>query len=112
MLRPLSFSRRRVAGVDRREPPECGVHRLDRRQFGERQSPGSPALIDPSTGGSRWSTPATRRTELNRLDTWLRGDGNRRNPGTTADLVAAILFAGLRDGVIVEPLPRVARTPL
>ena len=32
------------------------------------------------------------------LDSWLRSDGNRRNPGTTADLVAATLFAGLRGG--------------
>ncbi|MGI9515606.1 MAG: triphosphoribosyl-dephospho-CoA synthase [Pirellulaceae bacterium] len=30
------------------------------------------------------------------LDFWLRADGNRRNPGTTADLIAAALFAGLR----------------
>jgi triphosphoribosyl-dephospho-CoA synthase len=32
------------------------------------------------------------------LDRWLRADGNRRNPGTTADLVAAGLFVLLRDG--------------
>jgi triphosphoribosyl-dephospho-CoA synthase len=31
------------------------------------------------------------------LDFWLRGDGHRRNPGTTADLVAAGLFVLLRD---------------
>jgi triphosphoribosyl-dephospho-CoA synthase len=31
------------------------------------------------------------------LDTWLRSDGHRRSPGTTADLVAATLFAALRD---------------
>lgn len=30
--------------------------------------------------------------ELHELDRWLRADGHRRNPGTTADLVAAILF--------------------
>ena len=29
------------------------------------------------------------------LDFWLRADGNRRNPGTTADLIAAGIFAGL-----------------
>jgi len=34
------------------------------------------------------------------LDFWLRGDGHRRNPGTTADLIAAALFVGLRDGWI------------
>ena len=38
------------------------------------------------------------------FDFWLRSDGNRRNPGTTADLIAAALFAGLRDGDIVPPL--------
>jgi len=26
------------------------------------------------------------------FDTWLRADGNRRNPGTTADLIAAALY--------------------
>lgn len=37
------------------------------------------------------------------FDFWLRSDGNRRNPGTTADLVAAALFAGLRDGLLRPP---------
>jgi triphosphoribosyl-dephospho-CoA synthase len=31
------------------------------------------------------------------LDFWLRSDGHRRNPGTTADLLAAALFVILRD---------------
>jgi triphosphoribosyl-dephospho-CoA synthase len=31
------------------------------------------------------------------FDAWLRSDAHRRNPGTTADLVAATLFAALRD---------------
>ena len=35
------------------------------------------------------------------FDLFLRADGNRRNPGTTADLIAAVLFAGLRDGYVV-----------
>jgi triphosphoribosyl-dephospho-CoA synthase len=34
------------------------------------------------------------------FDFWLRSDGHRRNPGTTADLIVAALFAGLRDGLI------------
>ncbi len=34
------------------------------------------------------------------FDQWLRSDGHRRNPGTTADLVAACLFAAIRDRVI------------
>jgi triphosphoribosyl-dephospho-CoA synthase len=37
------------------------------------------------------------------FDFWLRSDVNRRNPGTTADLIAAALFAGLRDGVLPPP---------
>jgi triphosphoribosyl-dephospho-CoA synthase len=32
------------------------------------------------------------------FDFWLRSDGHRRNPGTTADLVAAALFVLLREG--------------
>jgi triphosphoribosyl-dephospho-CoA synthase len=32
------------------------------------------------------------------LDFWLRADGHRRNPGTTADLIAAGLFVLLREG--------------
>ncbi len=35
------------------------------------------------------------------FDAFLRHDSNRRNPGTTADLVAAILFAALREGRMV-----------
>jgi triphosphoribosyl-dephospho-CoA synthase len=37
------------------------------------------------------------------FDFWLRSDGNRRNPGATADLIAAALFAGLRDGRLPPP---------
>jgi triphosphoribosyl-dephospho-CoA synthase len=37
------------------------------------------------------------------LDSWLRADGNRRNPGTTADLVAGCLFAVLRDDRVQAP---------
>ena len=37
------------------------------------------------------------------FDAWLRADGHRRNPGTTADLVTASLFAALRDGMIAVP---------
>lgn len=40
---------------------------------------------------------------INDLDFWMRSHDNRRNPGTTADLVAAALFAGLRDGLIPPP---------
>jgi triphosphoribosyl-dephospho-CoA synthase len=39
------------------------------------------------------------------LDRWLRSDANRLNPGTTADLVTAALYAALREGTILLPLP-------
>ncbi len=38
------------------------------------------------------------------FDFWLRADGNRRNPGTTADLIGAGLFVALRNGMIQLPL--------
>mgnify|MGYP002624731015 CR=1 FL=1 len=41
---------------------------------------------------------------LGDLDFWLRSDGNRRNPGATADLIAAGLFVCLRSGMIRPPL--------
>jgi triphosphoribosyl-dephospho-CoA synthase len=38
------------------------------------------------------------------FDRWLRHPDNRFNPGTTADLVTAALYAALRDGTIDLPL--------
>jgi triphosphoribosyl-dephospho-CoA synthase len=38
------------------------------------------------------------------FDEWLRDPGRRLNPGTTADLVTAALYAALRDGTIPVPL--------
>lgn len=38
------------------------------------------------------------------FDFWLRADGNRRNPGTTADLIAAALFVVLAQGNLGWPL--------
>jgi len=52
--------------------------------------------------------PGTRRAQnaLHEFDRWLRVEGNRRNPGTTADLIAAVLFAAFRDGGLpVIPAP-------
>lgn len=34
--------------------------------------------------------------QIERFDQWLRADGHRRNPGTTADLIAASLYIILR----------------
>jgi triphosphoribosyl-dephospho-CoA synthase len=38
------------------------------------------------------------------FDAWLRAEGRRRNPGTTADLLTACLFILLREGTIRVPL--------
>jgi triphosphoribosyl-dephospho-CoA synthase len=43
------------------------------------------------------------RAALADFDFWLRSDGRRRNPGTTADLIAAGLFVCLRDRLIAPP---------
>ncbi|MBD3672726.1 MAG: triphosphoribosyl-dephospho-CoA synthase [Planctomycetaceae bacterium] len=40
---------------------------------------------------------------LSEFDDWLRADGHRRNPGTTADFVVACLYAGFREGIITPP---------
>ncbi|MCA8987414.1 MAG: triphosphoribosyl-dephospho-CoA synthase [Planctomycetaceae bacterium] len=45
-----------------------------------------------------WPTQPETAEELNQFDHWLRAEGNRRNPGTTADFIAAILFLGLANG--------------
>ncbi len=51
-------------------------------------------LSSGEIGGAEWLRA------VRDFDFWLRADGNRRNPGTTADLIGAALFAGLCDGSI------------
>jgi triphosphoribosyl-dephospho-CoA synthase len=51
-----------------------------------------------------WPRRAEARESLTALDAWLRAEGHARNPGTTADLVTASLFAALRDGLIQLPV--------
>ncbi len=41
---------------------------------------------------------------LSSLDFWLRSDGNRRNPGTTADMIAAGLFVAIQNGHLTDLL--------
>ncbi len=57
---------------------------------------------DVLRAGSPGSPPY--RLKLAALDGWLRADGHRRNPGTTADVIAAALFAVLRDDRVGLPL--------
>jgi triphosphoribosyl-dephospho-CoA synthase len=37
------------------------------------------------------------------FDRWLRADGHRRNPGTTADLIAGVLFWAIRERLWTPP---------
>lgn len=50
-----------------------------------------------------WPLDPAASTLLDEFDRWLRADGNRRNPGTTADLVAASLFAAFRERAVRIP---------
>ncbi|MDX1683507.1 MAG: triphosphoribosyl-dephospho-CoA synthase, partial [Phycisphaeraceae bacterium] len=60
------------------------------------------ATVAIEAGGP--GTPAGE-TAIAELDRWLRADGNRRNPGTTADLIGAALFAAIIDGQLSPPWP-------
>jgi triphosphoribosyl-dephospho-CoA synthase len=59
------------------------------------------AALVIGAGGPRTSSG---RCAIAEFDCWLRADGHSRNPGTTADLVAACLFVSLREGIIKLPL--------
>ena len=48
-----------------------------------------------------WPEKAVARRSFANLDEWLRADGNRRNPGTSADLTVASLFLAIRDGILI-----------
>ena len=43
--------------------------------------------------------------DFDTFDDFLRQDGHARNPGATADLIAAALFAALAEGTILLPRP-------
>jgi triphosphoribosyl-dephospho-CoA synthase len=52
-----------------------------------------------------WPEREEARQECEAFDIWLRHPSRRSNPGTTADLVTAALYAALRDGTIDLPRP-------
>jgi triphosphoribosyl-dephospho-CoA synthase len=51
-----------------------------------------------------WPGQPQAATALTNLDDWLRAEGHARNPGATADLVCACLFAALREGQLALPV--------
>lgn len=50
-----------------------------------------------------WPHSRSGRQAWDDWDAWLRGDGHRRNPGATADLIAAILFVVIHAGELTPP---------
>ena len=50
------------------------------------------------------SKKQTDERQIAEFDFWLRADGHRRNPGTTADFIAAALFVLLREGRLSWPV--------
>lgn len=53
-----------------------------------------------------WPDRAEGVEAIGEFDRWLRADGHARNPGSTADLVAAALFVAIGDGTIAVPIAR------
>ncbi len=51
-----------------------------------------------------WPDREEARSQCEAFDNWLRDPCRRFNPGTTADLVTAALYAAIRDGTIQLPL--------
>lgn len=85
-LQPLGFqmeSWRDFAAIDSNQP----------------LSQQTPLNCDPHSLEQFW-------TQVGAFDFWLRSDGHRRNPGTTADLIGASLFVALHNRLISFPLTR------
>lgn len=74
---------------------KCGLAEARRSQFLAQAA--FESLSQPSANGEReW-------VHVSELDFWLRAKGNQRNPGTTADLIAASLFVAIYNRVIKAP---------
>ena len=50
--------------------------------------------------GAGWPIERETHRAFEAFDSWLRHPANRFNPGTTADLVTAALYAALRNGIV------------
>ena len=75
--------------------PDSLIARKRGRLEAEQAARQASAVLDAG-----WPKNRKARQLFDELDAWLRAAGQQRNPGTTADLVAASLFAVLRDGTI------------
>jgi triphosphoribosyl-dephospho-CoA synthase len=75
--------------------PDTLIARKRGADAGDRVSAGAREVLD--AGGVR---SAGGRRALAAFDSSLREDGNALNPGTTADLVTAVLFVALLEGIL------------
>jgi triphosphoribosyl-dephospho-CoA synthase len=75
--------------------PDTLVARKRGRAAAERVSAGAASVL--AAGGVRSDAG---RTALQAFDASLRQDGNALNPGTTADVVTAVLFVALLEGLL------------
>jgi triphosphoribosyl-dephospho-CoA synthase len=82
-----------------RHHPDSLIRRKRGLAVAEEASRRAGAVLDQG-----WPHQTAGREALEDLDLWLRADGRNRNPGTTADLVAACLFVALRQGILSLPL--------
>jgi triphosphoribosyl-dephospho-CoA synthase len=90
------------------EFPDTLIARKCGREMAQESSRRARAVLEAG-----WPAGESAAYRMVELDSWLRADGNRRNPGTTADLVAACLFAAFRDGrVEPPPIPDAAKAYL
>jgi triphosphoribosyl-dephospho-CoA synthase len=67
---------------------KCGVQTSNQAKF----------LASKSINGLQSGQLDDYYSAISDLDFWLRSDGHRRNPGTTADMITAGLFVGLASG--------------
>lgn len=77
------------------ETPDTLIARKCGAALADEASRRAAAVLDAG-----WPDAPRGRSAFRNYDQWLRADGHRRNPGTTADLIAAILFVALREGVL------------
>jgi triphosphoribosyl-dephospho-CoA synthase len=75
--------------------PDTLIARKRGRRTAERVSAGAARVL--AAGGVRGDAG---RTAIAAFDASLRRDGNALNPGTTADLVTAVLFVALLEGLL------------
>ncbi len=80
------------------DAPDSLIVRKCGEDIGEQVRQRAAELVDLD-----WPQSLASWSRFDDFDLWLRSDGHRLNPGTSADLVAAVLFAALRDGAIHFP---------